>query len=601
MFPSRATSISSHIRSSSIYSERPTITSAKQQYYHYSSEVTNSHQADSSKPKSYVNPYSESLWYLTRLNHGEEIKILQKRKANQKGLSISIPNIEYVLKSDSDEKQLPAVPKMTTISSASFETGKLLEAFPTPDMDLDLFNQIMPSASLNPATTPVVQSIINIEKKYTRSMRVVLQLRDSFKSFINDTRVPINNRDVLMLFGDFKIMIDLSDYLLNCLLDNTSHQTVDAKQEIILDYFNRILQVYPAYLSTVSRRATILKYFESDTRLESWLEWAANFTSSQDVENFRVLLWSPMRKLSDYIAMLQSLADENSAFQQYAIKLQSLLDTDNISNPKSELQYPCLLADIPIEWKQRNKIRWKELSKEPVHYQQLEYYQSELKTCCVDYKKLIKYSKVILAELSKSGYSNIRAAESFIKFKNEMPNEQDRNSTALTPKSSVFKDSFIRSSYQLYLEKIQRQNQSINSWIGRFEQVLDSRVAQLDIEVYNAVNKLKELAKNRKVIDSDRMIESLIKLVQFKEHLRQAVYLLSAKLDKLLLLHLSLVKGHTSTATSETKEYKKIIEEYSELRTLNKNILVSQSKGLGPAAFTKALALTKVIKRLYRD
>ncbi|KAG7848802.1 hypothetical protein KL941_001620 [Ogataea angusta] len=505
------------------------------------SDVENKENVEPKSSWSFINPYSQSLWFLSRGNQGEEIKEMQKRthepsrfrQKTKKLQELSIPT---------RDKSLPPIPP------------KLLQDFPTPEI-----SEFRDSNS---------QLVISTEQQYLQDLDLLNAVAASFAGYVNERGIPIKSTESIVLFGNLSLMISLSELLVKNLA--SGHALV----QTLNDHFTRLSQVYPSFFALQGRRLEILDSVKNDPRFDDWFAGL----NGLKVEKLLKVPANRLCALRDTLATL-GLLEECS-------KLSRLVEIQN-SLP-SPLASPTVILSVPESWKQNNKHKWKEVAKEPFEYQQLAYFQHEFKAIHSLFDTTIRSLDKCLKLQKLSMESKYNIALSFVRFSQDLPSSYNRKETQLTPKSLFFRENFISSSYELYLEKLQNQNNNANKLMSRFEYELGPVVEEISNMLDFVEHKLSKLLRAFNKLDKDIKVDKLIKLHKLNGLLKIAIDLIIKTYDQHVSSFLDIYQGRAESA-------ERIIEQFVEMRQQNKQVIVS----CGDLPFNKSLALTKVVRKLY--
>ncbi|KAH3665643.1 hypothetical protein OGAPHI_003831 [Ogataea philodendri] len=489
---------------------------------------------DPKKIWSFVNPYSQSLWFLSRGNEGQEIKDMLKKteELNQTGKTITVVR--------PPDKKLPPLP------------AKLLTDFPTPVRD-----------SFEDSRAQV---IVSLEQQYIQDLDLLNAVCSSFAAFVDDHGIPLSSTEITTLFGNVNLMTSLSELLVNNLLSRFPlEQTLD-------DHFTRMIQVYPSYMALHPKRMGICHSILNDPRYKPWVDSLQGI----NVEKLVEVPYQKIARLKETLTTLELL--------ETCPKFQKLLDVR--SSLPSPVTAPAVLLHIPELWKEKYKQKWKEIMKEPFEYQQLVFFQHEFKLIHHTFNHTIKKMDQSLKYQKQTMLSCENIGTVFVHLYKDLP---DNNSSGqLTPRSLFFKDSFITSSYELYLEKSKTQSNIVNKLMSKFEYSLGPMVEEMSATIELASHKIAKLQKTFHKIDRDTKISKLTTIYQLNGQLRAALLLIAKLYEKYVASTLLVFRGRSESA-------EKIVENYVNLRQQNKQIAVSSSN----ATFDQSLALTKVVRRLY--
>ncbi|KAG7886536.1 hypothetical protein KL938_000189 [Ogataea parapolymorpha] len=505
------------------------------------SDIENKENIEPKRSWSFINPYSQSLWFLSRGNQGEEIKEIQKRTKEPSRLRQKAKQLQE-LSIPTRDKSLPPIPP------------KLLQDFPTPEI-----------SEFRDANS---QLVISTEQQYLQDLDLLNAVAVSFASYINERGIPIKSTDVILLSGNLSLMISLSELLVKNLA--SGHALV----QTLNDHFTRLSQVYPSFFALQGRRLEIIDSVKADQRFDDW------FASLNGLK-IEKLLKVPANRLCALRDTLTTLG-----LLEECPKLSRLVEIE--SSLPSPLASPTVILSVPESWRQKNKQKWKEIAKEPFEYQQLAYFQHEFKTIHSMFDTTVRTLDKCLKLQKQSMEFKHNIGLSFVRFSQDLPSSYNRKETQLTPKSLFFKENFISSSYELYLEKLQNQNNSANKLMSRFEYELGPVVEEISIMLDFAEQKLSKMQRAFSKLDKDTKVDKLIKLHKLNGLLKIAIGLITRTYDQHVRSFLEIYQGRAESA-------ERIIEQFVEMRQQNKQAIVS----CGDLPFNKSLALTKVVRKLY--
>ncbi|KAG7748464.1 hypothetical protein KL912_002369 [Ogataea haglerorum] len=508
------------------------------------SDVENKENVEPKRSWSFINPYSQSLWFLSRGNQGEEIKDMQKRTEEPSRLRQKARDLQEV-SIPSRDKSLPPMPPIPP---------KLLQDFPTPEM-----SEFSDTNS---------QLVTRTEQLYLQDLDLLNAVAASFAGYVNERGIPIKSTEIVVLFGNLSLMISLSElFLKNLASGNALVRTLN-------DYFARLSQVYPSFFALQGRRLEILDSVKKDPRFDDW------FVSLNGIK-VEKLLKVPANRISELRDIITKLG-----LLEECPKLSRLVEIE--SGLPSPLTSPTLILSVPESWKQKHKQKWKEIAKEPFECQQLAYFQHEFRAIHKLFDTTVRSLDKCLKLQKLSIESKHNIALSFLRFSQDLPSSYNRKETQLTPRSLFFKENFISSSYQLYLEKLQNQNNSANQLMSRFEYELGPAVEEISTVLDVAEHKLSKIQRAFNKLDKDTKVDKLMKLHKLNGFLKNAIGLITITYDEHVRSLLKIYQGRAETA-------KRIIEQFMEMRQQNKHVIVS----CGDLPFNKSLAMTKVVRKLY--
>ncbi|KAG7882319.1 hypothetical protein KL937_000890 [Ogataea polymorpha] len=505
------------------------------------SDIENKENIEPKRSWSFINPYSQSLWFLSRGNQGEEIKEMQKRTEEPSRFRQKARQLQE-LSIPTRDKSLPPIPP------------KLLQDFPTPEI-----------SNFRDANSHLV---ISTERQYLLDLDLLNAVAVSFASYINERGIPIKSTDVILLFGNVSLMISLSELLVKNLA--SGHSLV----QTLNDHFTRLSQVYPSFFALQGRRLEILDSVKDDQRFDDWF----SSLNGLKIEKLFKVPANRLCALRDTLATLGLLEE--------CPKLSRLVEIE--SSLPSPLASPTVILSVPESWKRKNKQKWKDIAKEPFEYQQLAYFQHEFKNIHNMFDTTVRTLDKCLKLQKQSMEFKYNIGLSFFQFSQNLPSSYNRKEPQLTPKSLFFKENFISSSYELYLEKLRNQNDHANKLISRFEYELGPVVEEISIMLDFVEQKLSKMQRAFSKLDKDTKVDKLIKLQKLNGLFKYAIGLITRTYDQHVRSFLQIYQGRTESA-------ERIIEQFVEMRQQNKQAIMS----CGDLPFNKSLALTKVVRKLY--
>lgn len=472
------------------------------------------------------NPYSQSLWYYSRKNNGEEIRemeakqrTIERRKTLNKlqgNYKTSLGN----LSSDSDdlfsEADKENISPFSTPRSKTSETA-LQETSP---QSIGISSQPTMANNSLPGLIEVVRVCI-------KDLELLSSIQDSMTAYSKQNAILVNSDHMLLLFGNVKTILSINRIFLKN-LGIAKHFDV----QLINDFLSRVLRVYPSYIFRRSQRMCLINRLEnSEHHFDKWIQSLENIISVSGYHNIDEVMEAPISYLSRILDFTEdilnpSLPDNISALN-YISKLRMYIQR-GCSQYSSSVTNDVRLSsfEVPQSWKLSNKTKWRNINSKPIEEQVIYYLRDEIKTKLVGFDRVCTlFRKSVFLQLDKILTHNYQIATTFNAISIDIPEGRPRSAmpsdSQITPRTELFFENSIQSSYQLGMEKAEREKKQIWQYILKCDISLRSRQTLLKEYLNEAMtnNPIKLESISEKYNEADFLSNMLNLLIEYSNTL----------------------------------------------------------------------------------
>ncbi|TID28648.1 hypothetical protein CANINC_002352 [Pichia inconspicua] len=400
-----------------------------------------------------TNPYAQSMWWTTRGNTGEEIKKYKakpedtQQKANRKenikpreqsekskelydtlwrllqecdtsndtsiGLSVhdvKEPNVEVgKVKEGHKRSLLPSLmAKVETLENSDYgdffsyedEVNQANVSNIDENVKLEIIQSYINESSLDenllrPLKNPLPYKCIQIQSLLVKRLKCIAEISLTFDRYAEDESIVVNSKVKLHMFGNIKTLLIMHYNFLNSMIRKSYMDT----EEMVYDNLQRLMHVYPSYLSSIGIRKHIVHLILNNEKFKAFVGDVTN-------EEFMNLILSPAIDFSNLLDFLDSYISKSSPRIEVVIsKLKGLYANTNETSNSYNFNEELYLM-VPAEWKKLHKIHWKEIHHLHPTKQIAAYLRWILKTNFLEYSKIVQLIQSQIENISRLGVSN---------------------------------------------------------------------------------------------------------------------------------------------------------------------------------------------------
>ncbi|GME80932.1 unnamed protein product [Ambrosiozyma monospora] len=156
----------------------------------------------------------------------------------------------------------------------------------------------------------------------------------------------------------------------------------------------------------------------------------------------------------------------------------------------------------------------------------------------------------------------------------------DENEVNMTPKTLLFMENSIKSTYQMYSEKTSVQKIIIEDEISKFVINMNTRTEDINMMISVIKLKFKKLMKKRSShLEHEYKVEELFRICEYLKYQQEFVKLLFIKFHLFVVRYLGILSGSGPGQHRGSREHgQEIITEYLRLKEENKKLAQSKSK-----------------------
>ncbi len=474
------------------------------------------------------NPYSNSLWYYIRGNDGDEIRKMEERQKTIRALS---GNKKTLGRSKSEMNRRTSDKKSILMEASNSLKSKAhsLQRIQPNKSNFTIFKPFSPLDPLFQKERQPLEDLVpsfeleNICKASLHHFDLLASLKESLNEYLEQNAILMNQKFKRLLFGNNETMNSV------CMI---FYQKIIGKQQIDVadmnDYLSRALRVYPSYIFHRSQRKYIVENMTSEKshKFQNWLMSIGNILLVDGYTSLDEVLVAPVADLQKMIDFLEDNLDTDDPANLGALnkiaKLRGYITSQQHDNLKmvEQIEDELPFFEIPVSWKTHNKQKWREMSKLSVEEQSIAYLRSEIQATLNGFKIWYKQLSIkCLEKIENIIHSNIHIATIFNDMsQNVMSNTSEATGTNcpsrnMTPRTELFYENSVGSTYQMYLNKCEREKQQVSIYLLKFEVSMDSRNKLFTGYVKKILEDVKQ-SDIRNIVSRMGVITTLSKLLE---------------------------------------------------------------------------------------